>query len=473
MFLKKIILLFLLFILIASCSSNSDFRKHLKDAIAEKKGNDLLNELYSLDQKYSDELEIKVNIGAILIAEGDIDKAAIYLKKGEELTALSWNKTMKAILYAKLSELSYRQGNFNQGIAYANKSLEIDNDDPLVVNFTKAKCLYFTDRKKDALSLLEAIWDKKKEIMDKDDMNFYLSLLRDNNEYRRAIKVSREFGARFDYQVGLGIIESVFYEKLGMIDESIISAAKDLEYGRYTGGLTGREEFARLSQLNEKIVDNSLNPGQKGTETIKGLISYISEKWDQAGQELMLADLQEKELPFYIFLVKSSRLESGKADEKDFSDYKAIEKYFRSFPDYYYHLYKGMNKAQNTPDSGNIRNAMEACILLAPTTSYAKETRIELGKLLGLKSGDGEKLLLGPELDRFYLRLSEGQSPAILSPVMDLLSLPDNIYTLAAVFMLKKAKQLVSVKEYLEDLRKIAKGSLKERLNTILTEYKN
>jgi tetratricopeptide (TPR) repeat protein len=456
------------FLLLHSCGGSKEFDDRFDRAMSGLKGEELLNELYALDQKYQDKLVLKVNIGAMLFAKGDTDKASIYLLKGEEIAGKSNDNKLKAELFTHLAELSLYMENYKKGIEYADKSIIFDKSDPMGVVFVKAKCHYYLGEPGKAMATFDEGWVKHKGIMSKDDMSFYMSLLRDMEKYEKALEVAREYGRLFDYEPGIGIIESVFYEKLGKVNESIICAAKDLEYARYSGNIDTKEELTRLHNLEVKAKDKSWNPKGLGKETLGGLIYYASDKWEESFAELSKGGTELKGLPFYDFLLESAILESGKASSKDFSDYRALEDYFSSFPNYYYHLYRGMSSSAGNPDSNEMRGAMESCILLAPSTVYARQTRIALGEYLGLGHKDGAKLLLAPELDKIYILLLEGRSPRVLEPVFELLGLQDNDYTLAATAMLARAIDIPGVKDFLETKLKTATGRLGERLGTLL-----
>jgi tetratricopeptide (TPR) repeat protein len=457
-----------IFLILNSCGGSKEFDDRFGLAMAGLKGEELLNELYALDQKYQDKLVLKVNIGAMLLAKGDTDKASIYLLKGEEIVDKSNANKLKAELFTHLAELSLHVENYKKGIEYADKSVYFDKSDQMGVVFIKAKCLYYMNEPDKAMATFDDGWTTRKDIMSKDDMSFYMSLLRDKGNYEKALEVAHDYERLFDYEPGIGIIESVFYEKLGKVNESIICAAKDLEYARYSGNIDTKEELTRLHNLEIKANDKSWNPKGLGKETLKGLIYYASDKWEESFAELSKSGMELKGLPFYAFLLKSAILESGKASTRDFSDYRSLEDYFSSFPNYYYHLYRGMSSSVGNPDSNAMRGAMESCILLAPSTVYARQTRIALGEYLGLGHKDGEKLLLAPELDKIYILLLEGRSPRVLDPVFELLALKDNDYTLAAMTMLAKAIDIPGIADFLETKLKTASGRLGEKLGTLL-----
>ncbi len=76
-------------------------------------------------------------------------------------------------------------------------------------------------------------------------------------------------------------------------------------------------------------------------------------------------------------------------------------------------------------DLETARFILEKCILLTPDTEYAKQTRRELARLLGLEESDGEKLLLGSELDLIFSDAINDKDLSAMQRVMDLLSISD------------------------------------------------
>ena len=298
-------------------------------------------------------------------------------------------------------------------------------------------------------------------------MSIYSFLLIEENQYPDALEVIEEYQLRYGYEIGLGIRESMLFEKLGMLNEGILAAFKDLEYRKFYGLLSSHELMNRLGLLEKKLSNRSWNPEGEGKEILKGLKAYVLGQWEEGERFLASADL-DSEIPYYRFLCLSLELERGKAADGAFEDYLKLEEHFRNFPGYYYHFWRGMKKGGGNYNIGTVRNLLEKCILLCPDTEYAAETREELGMLIGLRPEEGKKILLGPELDKIYERLLGGADPGILEPVMDLLSIPDNVYGLAAVLMLKKAQRIPVIRTYLETGKDKAQGRLAERLAGIV-----
>lgn len=457
-------------ILVISCTAgDTEFEEKFNRAMEKQKNLELFNSLLSLDQQYPNKLALKVNIGGMLLAAGDIQRAAVYLEEGHKLVKKSKDRRLNFLLFTNLAELSYRKKEYLKGSEYAEKALNLELDDQIGVLFTRAKCLLKIGEENNALEAFNRGWQQQRDIINREDINIYLALLLKREEYRDALAVIKHYETRFGYEPDLGVMESAIFERLGHINQGILAAFKELEYQKYRGPITSAEQIERLVDLEEKLPLTSWNPQREGEPLIKGLKLYAAGNFEEAGNLLKMIELDEYR-EFHRYLILSAGLESGRAALADYKSYIALESFFRALPAYYYHLWQGMKKNRGNYNIGTARNVLEKCILLAPETSFATETRIELGRLLGLESSDGKKILLGPELDALHKKLSTAPAaPAeILGPVLDLIATPDNVYQLAAVLMLKEAKRIDRVQVYLAARHDHATGRLKERLNIIL-----
>jgi tetratricopeptide (TPR) repeat protein len=466
-FMLPVIFLFL----ITACDSKDEaFESEFLEVMSNKTGEDLFNALLDMDQRYPDKLVLKVNIGGMLLDAGNMEKASLYLKRGEELAeGQENNKYIKSLLYINLAELYYRQAEYEKGIDYAIKALEMNPEEKIGVIFTKAKCLASIGMIEDALESFDSGWKEQKEIMGGEDLKAYYMLLTSEGRYERAVEVLSQYQKKVGYEEGLGIEESILYEKLGRVNEGILAAAKDLEYQRFYGLVTDSIILEKLAELEGKLGDTSWNPDNQGYEIINALKQYVQKNWGQV-IEYLLPFEKQLELPFFTYLLYSAKLEKEEVELIDLERFVSVEEYFKDLPGFYYYLWQGMKRGQGDYSLKAVRKVLEKCILLSPNTVYALETRVELGRLLGLEPEQGKKLLIGPELDSIHIRLANGENASILDPVMDLLSTPDNVYEMAAVLMLGEAKKIPVVKDYLVNKRDNSSGRLKERLVSILAE---
>jgi len=436
-----------------------EFERELKNLMEEKRGQELLDGLLELDQRYPDRLVLKVNIGGLLLAAGQRERAGAYLKRGEDLAARSRDRKLQSLLYTNLAEYAYRGGEAQQGLDWAERSLELDAEDSLGAVFTKGKCLLALGRQAEALQSLAPCWPGRKDLMSREDMIVLAALFGEERRSLEALEVLRELQLKYGYQTGMGLRESALFEDLGRIPEGVLAAFKELEYQRYRGAIGRQEILARLAALERSI---SVQP-----VLMRGLRGWLSASWGQAALDLEQAGL-DAGYPFARLLLLSARLESGRAVGEDFREYVGLEPHFRDFPGFYYHLWRGMKKGGGEYSLATVRSVLERCILLAPQGEAAGETRVELGRLIGLSPQDGARLLLGPELDRIRERVLAGSSPEVLQPVLELLATAENVYELAGTLMLRRILGLPGVSEYLAGRERSARGRMKERLAAIL-----
>jgi tetratricopeptide (TPR) repeat protein len=401
-----------------------------------------------LDQKYPGRLQLKVDIGTALLAAGDLDKAGIYLKSGLALAARSKDKRLKGLLYAASAELAFLSGHYPEAVGFADRALANSANLPASVLFTRG-------------------WAADRGAMLAEDFRSYSSLLIAAGRYPEALEVFDEYQARFLYETGIGLRESLLYEKLGKIEESIVAAFKELEYQRYAGSVTDAVLLDNLQKLDRKLDDRQWNPEVKGKGLVRALERYVRGQWGQAAAELDKPG-PIVELPFGRYLLLSARLEAALATEADFQSYQLLEPYLKSLPAYYFHLWRGMRRGPGSYAPAAARPVLEKCILLAPKTSFALESRRELGRLIGLSPAEGEKLLLAPELEAIGRQVAAGGDLDRLEPVLELLTTPDNEYQLSAVLLLKRLKGRDQVRGFLAGRARNVTGRLKERLSFVM-----
>jgi hypothetical protein len=458
---------------IVSCrSGDEEFRQRFDTIMDEQKGVELFNSLLALDQEFPDRLVLKVNIGGMLLAAGDLVKAEAYLKQGQKLCRRKLfrrgrDPETEYLLFTNLAELYLRKGEFTEGLRHAEQARDLGVEDRIGVFLTEAKCRLGLGEAEEALELFRSGWEEHREQFSREDLDIYAELLARREAWTELLQVFRHYEQTYGYQLGLGIHESAAHERLGRINEGILSAFKELEYQRYLGLIDASVQAQRLRALEEKLADTSWNPDLQGGTLVQGLKAFAAGRWSEAHAALESVELDE-EIPFYRYSVVASRLESGQANLEDLVRYIDLEADFRELPGYYYHLWRGMKKNRGNYNLGTARRVMEKCILLAPKTEAALETRVELGRLVGLPGQEGSKILLGPELDAILDRLRRGSAASVLDPVMGLLSTAENAYQLAGMLMLRQALTIPAVRSYLEEKRSLAGGRLRERLDFIL-----
>jgi tetratricopeptide (TPR) repeat protein len=445
---KKLFLPALFFpLLFCSCRlADRRFERAYADTLAQSRGETLLTALLELDQEYPGQLKLKVTLGGMLLAAGDLTQARIILEKGEKLARHCRDEELRALLYTNLAELCYRRGEYSRGADCAGQALQAAPDQNHGVIFTRAKCLCALGRYREALDCFRQAGAE--EPMTAEDMEIYAALLINHGKVRQAIDLLRERERSYGYALGLGLQQSAGYEQLGLYGEAVMAAAKDMEYRRSLGLAVDTELLARLEDLSDLLTGELSDPGGRGQAAARAFAAFVRGRWPQCIAALKPLELQNPS-PFYDYLLLASLLEAGSADAGSLAAYRNMEPTFRLLPAYYYHLWRGLKAGAGDYTIFSARPVLEKCIHLAPRTRYARESRAQLGLLLGMSALEGEKLLLGAELDDILARLAGGAEPDILEPALEMLPLPDNIYRSAALLILRQALVFPAVKEYL------------------------
>jgi hypothetical protein len=459
----------LLLLLYACGGQEAAFHSEYDAIIQSKSGPARFSDLLLLDQKYPGRLQLKVDIGTALLAAGDLEKAGIYLKSGQGLATRSKKKRLKGLLYAALAEHSYRNRRYPEAIGFAGQALANSANPPASVLCTRARAYQVTGKTQEALEDYARAWSIDRSAMHPEDFRAYSTLLIAAGKYPGTLEVYDEYQMRFVYETGIGLSESLLWEKLGKIEESIVAAFKELEYQRYLASVAEAVLLDNLQKLSRKLDDRQWNPKAKGKALVAALERYIRGQWGQAADELDKPG-PIPELPFGRYLLLSARLEAGQATDADFRGYQLLEPYLKSLPAYYYHLWRGMRRGPGSYSPAAARPVLEKCILLAPKTPFALESRRELGRLIGLSPAEGEKLLLGPELEAIGRQVAAGGDLRRLEPVLELLSTPDSDYQLSAVLMLKQLKSMEQVRGFLAERERTSNGKLRERLSFIMSD---
>ena len=374
------------------------------------------------------------------------------------------------LLHANLAELRYRSRAFEESLAAADRALasarRAKEGDKVGVAFTKAKALAATGKKDEALAIFDAAKDAK--AMTGEDLEVHVRLLAEKGRFADALTRVKERRALYGYQAGQGLEESIFYEKLGKLSEAAAAAFEELDRRRFHADLADSAVLAGLAEAKKRLASPGTRDsagGKDATAVLAGAERFT--RGEYAAASTSFAGVKTSEAGTYLdFLAAASAAEAGTAGALE--RLVALESRYRDYQGFYYHLWRALKKGPGLYGLETVRGVLEKCILLAPASAAARETREELGLLLGLGREDGRKLLLGQELDALASALAAGASPRALEPAMELLTTKDNPYRLSGQLFLKKAATLPTIRVWLEKRRAEASGRLKEALGAVL-----
>ncbi len=264
----------------------------------------------------------------MLLDSGDVQKALTYLKRAEELVNFTDDKTLKLQPFYYLGIISYIQGDAQNSLEYAQKALSMVKDDSLSY-FLKARSHYQLGNKDQAFELYNSYWPKDKQLMTKEDLNFYFDGVIEHEDYARAIEVLDTYQFLYEYVIGQGVQASTFYEQQKDINNALLAACMDLEYLRYLGSIDDTKLHATLNELQVKIADNSLYPLPESRNTLLSIKAFFEGRWADALKGL--SKLTSKH-PFLRYLILACKFETQGASREQLQAYVLWSPILRDYP---------------------------------------------------------------------------------------------------------------------------------------------
>jgi hypothetical protein len=271
---------------------------------------------------------------------------------------------------------------------------------------------------------------------------------------------------------GLGVTESTIRENAGDYAGSVAAAFKELAWA-YSMGLIKKED------MEQGLLSALFIQGDKSIPAAaSAILSFTRMQWDDAaaGLEPLFNELDEPD-GFGRWMILVCALEKSKSDSamedrrtadnrraaedrRTGAAYKSIRARYSQFPEYWY---RGARVF-----SGNIAaQYAENCINLSPQGPYADECRSILASHTGLKLEDGLSIKTKKEIEAIISLSVNSSNPQILDPLLPLIGLPDNPYTVFAVSALKTLTGIQKFNDYFNGHAITSKGRLAERLSYI------
>ena len=264
---------------------------------------------------------------------------------------------------------------------------------------------------------------------------------------------------------GLALTESSVRENAGDYTGAVAAAYKELSRA-YGMGLIQKSDI-------EKGLLNILNVTGEETVTAaaNAILAFLNGKWDAAaaGLEPFFGDSDEEPDGFGRWMLLVCALEKNKGasaesisaeSRKTGAAYKSIRARYAQFPEYWYRGSRAFSGAIAADFAEN-------CINVSPQGPYAGECRAILASYTGLKSEDGLSIKTKKEIEAIISQSVNSGNPQILNPLLPLIGLPDNPYTVYATGALKALTGVPVFRDYFNAQAVSAKGRLSERLSYI------
>jgi hypothetical protein len=251
---------------------------------------------------------------------------------------------------------------------------------------------------------------------------------------------------------GMGMRESVLLERLGDFAGAVAAAYKELSWAYGMG-------IIQLKDL-EQGLGNALALDGEPSKAAKGFLAFVHEQWAEAGAALKPLFTNAEPDSFAQWTILSCCLEQDRGDRQSAASYRAIRARYEKFPEYWYRGARAF--------SGDIAaEYAERCIGLAPAGPFAEECRAIMASHNGLKAKDFSSLRSRLEIENMITESVNQSDPQLLGPLMPLISLPENSYTVYAVGALRALAAVPKFRDYFQNLASNSSGRLAERLNYI------
>jgi len=442
---KIIIVLCIALMAFTSCSKGADSAcmTEMDALMNEKKGDELLEGLVALDQKYKDVLALKINISGMLLMKNEYQTAGDYLKAGLPLVKKSKNDGEKYVFYTNMAQYCFKSKDPSKCIEYAKMALDINKDDPLGTKLTMAKAYSNLEDAASALKILRDEWAVSHEKFAEEDMACLLYLLgmeadcADNMAI--VVSIYDEFLIRRPNTKRMGLQQASVLEEAGYMLSALVASFSELDRCRFVNELTDESVLDTIAKFAVHFDVKSPN-----SKLLDGFRAYMREDFDTA-DAIFASITPEVPLNFYSYLQMASKANSKNTSKDVCSMFAELEPQFPLFQGYYYYLWKAYKK--NGTLSKEKQRVLEQCILSNPVSRFSAETRKELGLLYGLKNG--ENILLKDELMVYYMRVKDGgESPEILEPLAKLMEMEDNPFKADGAIVLEEAKKIPAVAEW-------------------------
>jgi len=260
------------------------------------------------------------------------------------------------------------------------------------------------------------------------------------------------------YSQELGVTESLLRQRLGDYAGAILVVHKDMLWAYGHGFL----EDGRIDLGIHQVFTLEGQAGMEGAvAAARALYAFRQGRWDEAAQKLhaLFGEVDEPD-SFVNWLLLVCALEKNPDDRKAALTYRAIRARFKQHPEYWYRgarLFSGLIAAEFA----------EVCINLAPQGPFAAACRSILAVSSGLKEEDAPVVKTKMEIDVLVSQALNAGDPTRLSPLIPLLELPENRYTVYATGVLRSLVSHPLFLTYFNDLAAASKGWLAERLDFI------
>jgi hypothetical protein len=254
---------------------------------------------------------------------------------------------------------------------------------------------------------------------------------------------------------GMALTESGIRENAGDLAGSVAAAYKEMAFA-YGRGLIQKQDIEQgLSNLL------AMKNDEKVVNTANAILAFEREQWATASVNLLnLFDQYDEPDGFASWMILVCALEKDSEDRRSAAAYKAIRARYAQFPEYWYRgakAFSGILAAEYA----------ENCINTSVQGPFADECRKIIAAYTGIKAEEGSSIRTKKEIESIITESVNAGNPQLLDPLLPLIGLPENPYTVYAVGALRALTSVPRFKEYFNVQAGVSSGRLAERLSYI------
>lgn len=454
---------------------NAGVRAAIEAALDEPHPVDAYDALLQVHNRYPNSPLAALSLARVALDLGRPVRARAYLQRAKaHLDPVGGPRSAETELsVAEIrSKLAYVEGRFTAAADYARAALEAGGGERN--HLVLARALAQSGEVVSAADAFGAV----AHALELEDYGVYATALQASGRVDEALAVLHQRQRRHGYLAGQGAQESMLHTRAARPAHAAAAALMDVEYLRYHNRMPDsdaeRNIASALASLDSLDFLAAAGADQKRVtrQLLQGYAAVVGGHWEDAVPSLEQAAATVRH-PFVDYLLLVARLRSTAAVKDDrvpeeLHHYTELEPFFTTFQPYYYHLWQLLKRLTAGYSILTSRELLEKTILLAPGSSAAAGTRRELGRLLGLSSGEADLLLLGEEIEAVARAILTYRDPRLLDTLLDALSLRETEYTVGVMIALQRLAVIGPLSDYLHEALASADGVLLERLQLVL-----
>lgn len=342
---------------------------------------ELVKNISSFELLNPNRIEPKLDLAKFYLIRGNYKEGAKYLTQAESIVEKSSKRKIKpeqkADLYGMLAAVFLINNNSEKAWDYIQKTLSIKKYGESY-GYLAARIQTARGNNKEALELFNKTYGKFPSTISAEELRAYMYLLAKGNEISKCCEIIEKYFETGAYFPGLGQFASAAYEKNNEYEKSIFCAFLDYEYQSCFGHKDDEKFLQNMESLRPKLHANQKT--EKALNAINCIESlYTVSPFTKIDSNFFIYK--------YIELKHKSQNELFSKDELE--SFLKLEKYFSTFPVYYWTVWESVRKTENF-EAKNWISVLNKIISLGEDSIYYSKARTEIGNILGFSEHNSQ-----------------------------------------------------------------------------------